>query len=189
MVKSAPRRAIEAISHKAFALQILCRSCRTFCILVLPSIGSTDRVLVCLSVREHWSSCWVLHVEHSTLLYWNLPLHKHWFRAKFAVGLRASTRAGLMRSKIRMKEKKIIFTHCTFARVVDEINLRHPKYTSISCPRVCTYVCPLRRGSWAKASLRTRTYCPVCMCMTYFSYSVSVSSCSIASPGLRTAHG
>jgi len=73
--KVTSRRAIKAASWKAFALQNLHRRGRTLRILVLPSTGSTSQVLVCLSVREHWSSHWLLTLEHSTLLYWNLPLH------------------------------------------------------------------------------------------------------------------
>jgi hypothetical protein len=61
--KVASRRAIDVISCKAFPLQILHRHHRTLHILVLPGTGSTDRVLVCLSVREHWSSHWLLTLE------------------------------------------------------------------------------------------------------------------------------
>jgi len=57
------------ISSKAFLLQILCRHHRSLHILVLPGTGSTVQVLICLSVREHWSSHWLLALEHSTLLY------------------------------------------------------------------------------------------------------------------------
>jgi hypothetical protein len=42
---------------------------RTLHIFILSGTGSIGRVLVCLSVREHWSSHWAGALEYSTLLY------------------------------------------------------------------------------------------------------------------------
>jgi hypothetical protein len=51
-VKVVSRSAIEVISCNVSPLQILHRHHRTLHILVLLGTGSTDRVLVCLSVKE-----------------------------------------------------------------------------------------------------------------------------------------
>jgi len=125
-------------------LQILCRRCRTLHISLLPGVVGTSRVFNALDQESIWvfSLGW-LPLEHSTLLYWNLPLHY----------------TSLLSAQVRTRYVPIALTcprNCTLVRSPSQKGvwvetLPEPAYV---LPRLCSHwhtLCRIVRCTYHKS--------------------------------------